>query len=140
MDQKISAVERQSWVDSFGATVSIACAIQCAIFPLLIGVLPLLGLGFLLGDEVETTFLVTAIVLGISSFVMGFRNHRRMYVFLFLVGALTLIFVGRQLVDQQLELPLVVSGSLVLATGHFVNRRLCRLCAECNPMQSAALE
>ena len=140
MDEKISAVERQSWVDSFGATVSIACAIQCSIFPLLIGVLPLLGLGFLLGDEVETTFLVTAIVLGISSFVMGFRNHRRMYVFLFLVGALTLIFVGRQLVDQQLELPLVVSGSLVLATGHFVNRRLCRLCAECNSQRAAEID
>ena len=139
MDEKFSAVARHSWIDSFGATVSIACAIQCSIFPLLIGVLPLVGLGFLLNDHVETIFLVIAIVVGIGSFAQGFRAHRRMYVLLFLAGAMTLIFIGRQSVDQEFELPLVVSGSLVLATGHFVNRRLCRLCAECNSKRSAEI-
>ena len=140
MDEKISAVERQSWVDSFGATLSIACAIQCSIFPLLIGVLPLVGLEFLLNQHVETFFLVTAIVVGIGSFAQGFRAHRRMYVLLFLAGAMTLIFIGRQLVDQEFELPLVVSGSLVLATGHFVNRRLCHLCVECNSKRAAEID
>ena len=81
MDEKFSAVARHSWIDSFGATVSIACAIQCSIFPLLIGVLPLVGLGFLLNDHVETIFLVLAIVVGIGSFAQGFRAHRRIYVY-----------------------------------------------------------
>jgi hypothetical protein len=140
MDEKFSAVARHSWIDSFGATVSIACAIQCSIYPLLIGVLPLVGLGFLLNDHMETIFLVTAIMVGIGSFAQGFRAHHRMYVLLFLAGAMTFIFIGRQSVDQEFELLLVVSGSLVLATGHFVNRRLCRLCAECNSKRAAEID
>jgi len=51
MAEKNIAVAPRAWLDSLGTTVSIACAIQCSLFPLLIGVLPLLGLGFLLGDE-----------------------------------------------------------------------------------------
>ena len=49
MDKNDSIVARAwLWIDSLGTTtVSIACAIQCSVFPLLIGVLPLLGLGFL---------------------------------------------------------------------------------------------
>lgn len=133
MGEKLSAVATHSWLDSIGAAVSFTCAIHCSVLPLLIGVLPLLGLSFLLDHEIESIFLVAAVVLGGSSFGVGFRAHRRMYVFLFLVGALTLIFMGRQLVDERLELPLVVGGSLVLAAGHFVNRRLCRLCSDCDP-------
>jgi len=37
------AVAPSSWIDSLDTTVSIACAIQCSVFPLLVGVLPLLG-------------------------------------------------------------------------------------------------
>ena len=57
MDKNVSALAPRSWVDSLGTTVSIACAIQCLVFPLLISVLPLLGLGFLLGDSVEKRYL-----------------------------------------------------------------------------------
>jgi hypothetical protein len=132
MGQKFFAAPSPLQLDSVGAAVSIACAIQCSVFPLLIGVLPLLGLGFLLDPQIESIFLVAAAVLGISSFAAGFRAHRRLYIFLFLAGALVLIFGGRKLVDESLELPMVVTGSLVLATGHFVNWRLCHRCTECD--------
>jgi hypothetical protein len=32
-----------SWLDALGTTVSVACAIQCAVFPFIIGVLPLVA-------------------------------------------------------------------------------------------------
>ncbi len=132
MGEKSSLVANRSWPDSMGATVSYACAIQCSVFPLLIGVLPPLGLGFLPDPQIESIFLVAAVVLGISSFAAGFRAHRRLYIFLFLAGALVLIYGGRKSVDESLELPMVVFASLVLATGHFVNRRLCHHCTECD--------
>ena len=139
MDEKLSVAATHSWLDSLGAAVSFTCAIHCSVFPFLIGVLPLLGLDFLLDREVEIIFLTAAVVLGVSSFGVGFRAHRRMYVFFFLLGALALIVMGRQLGDERLELPLVVCGSLVLAAGHFVNRRLCRLCSDCDPRRDSKL-
>ena len=137
MDEKVSLVAPQSWVDSLGASVSIACAIQCTLFPMLIGVLPLLGLGFLAGDGVEKGFLVTSIVLAVGSFSWGFRHHKNLYVFLFLVGGLLLIFTGRVWVDENSEISFVVSGALVLAAGHFLNRRLCRLCVVCEATRTS---
>jgi MerC mercury resistance protein len=131
MDEKVFATAPRSWIDSLGATASIACAIQCSVFPLLVGILPLLGLGFFLGDGVEKFFLATSVVVAVSSFTWGFRYHRRFYVFLFFVSAAALIIAGRLWVDERYEVPFVVSGSLILSAGHFLNRRLCRLCAEC---------
>jgi hypothetical protein len=131
MNHKSFHTALQSWVDSLGAGVSITCAIQCVLFPLLIGVLPLIGLGFLAQDGVETGFLAASIVLALGSFSWGFRQHRRRYIFLFLIGGLAPIFIGRAWVDEGLEISFVVPGTLALAAGHLLNRRLCRLCVAC---------
>ena len=131
MDEKVALAGPRTWMDSLGTTVSIACAIQCTFFPLLISVLPLVGLGFLTGDGVEQVFIVTSIVLAVGSFTSGFRHHRRFYILLFLVSGLTLIFTGRVWVADGFEIPFVVSGTLVLAAGHLLNRRLCQLCVDC---------
>ena len=137
MDKNASILAPRSWVDSLGTTVSIACAIQCSVFPLLIGVLPLFGLGFLLGDGVEKIFVTTSILIAVSSFSWGFRYHRRFYVFIFLISALALIAAGRLWVDEPYEIPIVISGTLLLASGHLLNRRLCRLCADCSSHERA---
>jgi hypothetical protein len=130
VEKNISSAPR-AWLDSLGTTVSIACAVQCTVFPLLVSVSPLLGLGFLVGDGFEKFFVVTSIVLAVSSFGRGFRYHRRFHIFLFLITAAALIIAGRFWVEDRYEIPFVVSGTLVLAAGHFLNRRLCQLCAEC---------
>ena len=120
-----------SWLDALGTTVSVACAIQCTVFPFIIGFLPLLGLGFLAGDGIEKVFLATSAVLAVSTFTWGFRYHRQLYIFLFLISGFALIFFGRFWVHEKFEILFVVSGALVLASGHLLNRRLCRLCADC---------
>ena len=53
------------------------------------------------------------------------------YSFLFLVSGLALMFTGRVWVADGFEIPVVVSGTLVLTSGHLLNRRLCRLCVAC---------
>lgn|SRR5688572_18404528 len=106
------------WI--LGMTVSFACAIQCTLFPLLTGVLPLLGLGFLAGAEIERILLMVSVVLAIGGFCFGFRYHKRYNIFMFLVAGLALIFTGRISVDESLELPFVVSGTLLLAVGPYL--------------------
>jgi hypothetical protein len=136
MDNKDSLAAPRSWLDSLGTTVSIACAIQCVLFPLLVSILPLLGLSFLAGDGVEKVFIVTSIALAIASFYSGARYHKNLHIFLFLIGGVTLIFVGRLWVHMNFEVPFVVSGTSVLAAGHLLNRRLCRLCSTCAEHQA----
>jgi MerC mercury resistance protein len=136
VDEKVSLVARQSWVDSLGASVSIGCAIQCTLFPVLIGVLPLVELGFLTGDGVEKVFLATSIILAVGSLSWGFRRHKNLYVVLFLIGGLLLIFTGRVWVDENSEISFVASGTLVLAAGHLLNRRLCQLCVVCEATEN----
>jgi len=131
MQEKISSMMPHDRVDSFGTTMSIACAIQCTLFPLMIGIFPLLGSSFLVGDRIEKIFLGTSIVFAVSSFSWGFRYHRHVYIFLFLISGLGLIFFGRFWVRRNFELPSVVSGALLIASDHLLNRRLCRLCNKC---------
>jgi len=104
------------------------------------GVLPLLGLGFFVGDGIEKIFVATSIIIAVSSFSWGFRYHRRFHIFVFLVSAVALISIGWLEIDELYETPIVISGTLVLAAGHFLNRRLCRLCKECADEQASASE
>ena len=119
MDKNDYVLAPRSWVDSLGTTVSIACAIQCSVFPLLIGVLPLLGLGFLLGDGVEkdichdfNPYSGQQLQLGIpipSSFLRFYFSHLRPGV----------DRPGHFWVDEPYEIPIVISGTLLLSAGHF---------------------
>jgi hypothetical protein len=98
------------------------------------------GLSFLAGDGVEKVFLVTSITLALGSFYSGVRYHKHLYIFLFLVSGMALIVTGRVWVDASFEIPFVVSGTSVLAAGHLLNRRLCRLCATCAEHQGRKFE
>src|SRR5690606_9739240 len=66
----------QRWLDRFGAAGSLACALHCALLPLLIAALPSLGLAIWLSDGVELGFVVFATLLGGFSLLWGYRRHR----------------------------------------------------------------
>jgi hypothetical protein len=124
----------RSWLDSLGAAVSVACAIQCAALPLLISVLPFSLLASILSfipsvllprSGLDRIALVSAISLAVCSFSWGFRLHRRVYIFVFLLCALGVLGAARY---SYYQLSFVVASALILAAGHILNRRLCRRC------------
>jgi hypothetical protein len=130
------------WIDSFGLAVSLTCAIQCAAlpflltmvsFPILVSVFSFIGPALALIGGIEKPLLAGAITLAIGSFGLGFRSHRRLRIFLFPVAALGLVLLGRLSANGWHQMPLVISGSLVLVAGHVVNRRLCRFDKACAP-------
>jgi MerC mercury resistance protein len=114
-----------------GACVSLVCAVHCLTVPFLVTVLPLAGVGVLLGGSLEILFIVASVVLATGCLCWGFRRHRRWRVFIVLGAALTMIAVGRFLASEPYELLFVFMGAVVLAAGHLLNRYLCLTCVVC---------
>jgi hypothetical protein len=120
-----------STIDRAGTAVSLACAVHCAAVPLLIGVLPLVGLQFLAHGAVEWALLFVATVLAIASCCWGVRRHGRRRVAFAFASALLLLIGGRFVVDSAHEWIPMVAGGVLLAASHVLNHRLCRACARC---------
>ena len=118
-------------IDLVGTCVSLVCAVHCLTVPFLMTVLPLAGLGVLLGGSLEILFIVASVILATCSLCWGFRRHRRWRVFVVLGAALTMIAVGRFLASEPYELLFVFIGAMVLAAGHVLNRYLCLTCVVC---------
>jgi membrane-bound ClpP family serine protease len=121
-------------LDRLGATASSACAIHCMITPLVIGILPALGIGFLAAPWFENSAVLGAICLAVVSLMHGYLHHRRFHaLWLLLIGAI-LLLSGRFVIGnsrQLIETPFVVLGGLALAGAHLINRRLCKACTRC---------
>jgi hypothetical protein len=119
-------------IDLVGTCVSLVCAVHCLTVPFLVTVLPLAGLGVLLGGPLEILFIVASVVLATVSLCWGFRRHRRWRVFVVLGAALTMIAVGRFLASEVYELVFVFVGAMGLTGGHLLNRYLCLSCVVCD--------
>lgn len=125
-------------LDKVGAAASLICAAHCALMPFVITLLPLLGLSFLANEGAEWTLLGLSALLGLSSLCLGFRQHRRGGVLIVLGAGLGLLVSGRVVEGRGAErigVPLVIAGGCVIASSHFLNRRLCLACRRCHPAQ-----
>ncbi|HEV7491260.1 MAG TPA: MerC domain-containing protein [Rhodanobacteraceae bacterium] len=113
--------------DRFGATASFLCAVHCALLPIIIAALPALGLSFLANHRFERGFIAFASVLATTTFIVGFRRHRRFHAFWFLVPGLSFLAAG-VIVDSDhsslLHAVLVSIGGTLVAVSHLTNLRL----------------
>lgn len=118
-------------LDRIGMVASCACAMHCALMPIVFGVLPLVGLGMLADERAEWVLIFIAIVIGAASLLPTYlRHHRRAMPLVLFAAGLTLIFIGKTLFEESatLEASMVVVGALAVALAHFINRRFCRDC------------
>ncbi len=123
----------QEFVDNTGACLSVACAIHCIAMPLLITILPLIGLGFLANERAELVLITGAIGLAIGSLAWGIRHHRSWRAYLILLVALVFITTFRTAVEGTFEVVFYSTGGILLASAHLVNRHLCNTCPTCEP-------
>ena len=121
-------------LDRTGATASFLCAIHCAIMPLLVTALPLLGLSFLASEPVEWVLLTCSVMLGSIALFIGYRQHRIGWMFGVLGVALVLLIGGRVAEERGIEgwgQALMVAGGLSMMSAHLLNRKLCHACPDC---------
>lgn len=109
------------WTDRVGGCVSMACAVHCALEPILI-LLPSIGsIGFLAKGTLEQIVLAGGLSLATASVFFGLRRHgKRRILFPFMMGTL-LIVLGRSGYTDPLKTGFVIFGGLAIAVTHVLN-------------------
>lgn len=129
---ELSKVESVRALDQAGMSASLACAVHCAVLPLLLAALPAIGLAWLDSPWVDWTMVVVATSLALRAHRGGFLVHRRclpaaVAVFGLLVIVITICLLKGSASQHYVQ----ASGAVVVASSHFLNRRFCRGCAVC---------
>ncbi|MBL8785299.1 MAG: MerC domain-containing protein [Deltaproteobacteria bacterium] len=118
-------------VDRLGAFLGLACAIHCIAMPLLLGVLPALGLSFLADHVFDLVIVILASIFAFFAARSGLRAHGDRRIVKGFAAAVLLLALGHLVGEESLvgRIPSVLGG-LTLATVHFLNlrasRRACR--------------
>ncbi|MEO8741930.1 MAG: MerC domain-containing protein, partial [Lysobacteraceae bacterium] len=124
-----SPLKHKALLDRVGATGSMLCAIHCAALPLVLAIAPAIGAGFA-SKSFEIGFIAFASVLGLTSLVIGYREHRVGRALLFLLPGMTLLWsavliepLHENLIAHAIAM---ASGGSLIATAHILNLRLLR--------------
>ena len=122
-------------LDRVGAIASLTCAVHCALMPLVLTLLPLVGLSFLADDRIEWLLVGFSALTGVTSLCLGYRKHRSRRALAVLSIGLAMLVAGRIAEQRHLGWPgvaVVVLGGLTIASAHVFNRYLCQTCKTCH--------
>ncbi len=110
--------------DAMGIATSVACAIHCALLPVLLTTLPIFGVNIIHNLFFEWGMIILAFLVGSYSLFHGFIKHHRSYlpVLIFSIGFIFLVL--KQFVLPYEYLLLAIAVTLII-TAHYYNYRLC---------------
>jgi len=112
--------------DAFGIAASVACAIHCAVLPLILSSLPLFGVNIIENQGFEFLMIALAFVVGVYSLYHGRKKHHHSYYPMLLFAAgISLLFIKSILHSHSLMLLLPSVALVVIA--HYLNYKLCRV-------------
>lgn len=112
--------------DKLGMSASVACAIHCALLPIVLTLLPIIGLEFLANPMIELSMIVLSIGLACIALISAYKKHRRAWPFVILMLGFSCIAMGHLIED--LESYLIPLGGLLIAMAHFINLKLTKTC------------
>ncbi len=112
------------------ALLSLACAIHCAAMPMLISILPLIGMQFLASHLLEGLLLAFGVGFGAYGVLRSyFTQHRDLRPVIALLSGVALITFGFFFASESLEPYFVSIGAIGIAIAQVLNMRSCRRCA-----------
>lgn len=111
--------------DALGIGASLACAIHCAILPLVLSSLPIFGINIIDNAAFEYFMIFLAFCVGCYALMHGFRKHHRKSLPLLLFTAGILLLFAKQHWHKY-ELYILPFAVIFIASAHFINFRLCK--------------
>lgn len=117
--------------DAIGIVASVACAIHCAILPLFLSSLPLLGINILHNPYFEGGMIFLAFCIGSYSLYHGFKRHHHQLLPLF-VFTLGFPFLVVKCFFVAYEKWLLIPAVLFIVSAHLMNYLFCRKANHCH--------
>lgn len=124
-------INKDNWMDRMSITATSLCAVHCIFLPVLLPVLPLLGLSVVAEDTFEHIVLLITLVMGFIALFAGFHKyHRKLYPFYSLaLGGI--VYASKHEVSESVQPYFIVVGASLIIFAHILNIRLCRSCKSC---------
>lgn len=113
--------------DAFGIATSVACAIHCAVLPLILSSLPVFGVELI--DNVGFEYLMIAIACAVGAYSLyhGRKKHHHSWLPLALfAGGIILLCMKIVLHKWSYQLWLLLPAVVLISLAHYLNYRLCR--------------
>ena len=119
--------------DMMGIAASVACAVHCAVLPVILTSLPLFGINIIHNSFFEWGMIGLAFLVGIYSLRHGYIKHHQnpLPMFVFLAGFLFLVL--KQFFSNQEYLFLTMAVFLIISA-HVINLRRCHSYRVTNPV------
>lgn len=117
--------------DALGIAASVACAIHCALLPMVLTSLPVLGINVINNTWFEVFMILLAAAIGSYSLSHGYRKHHHHKQALYIFGLGILMLILKQLFHPY-QLWFLVPAMLLIVSAHFINYRQCRKADNCH--------
>lgn len=135
---------KHNLLDKLGLATSLVCAIHCAVLPLVVGILPLIGMGFMAHGLFDWAMVGLAISVGSFSLLHGHKKHKKHAPICFFIPGIFIILISLFVLthedgcehSHEGEIPyhsiIMAIGGLLVAVSHFINMKLCKSCVTCH--------
>ena len=117
--------------DAVGITTTIACAIHCAVMPLLLTSLPLFGINIINNALFELAMIVLAFGIGAYSLYHGVLKHHHKWLPLIIFATGIALLILKQ-VFHHLDYIFLLPAVLLIVSAHMLNYRYCRQARHCH--------
>ncbi|WP_018615094.1 MerC domain-containing protein [Segetibacter koreensis] len=112
--------------DALGIAASVACAIHCALLPLLFTSLPLFGINIIENKIFEIIMVIVAFAIGVYSLYHGWKKHHHNYIPLLVFSAGFILLVLKLFFDAY-ENWLLLPAVIGIVSAHMINFRACKI-------------
>jgi len=112
--------------DALGITASLACAIHCALLPLVLTSLPLFGINIIENMAFEMGMIFFAFCVGSYSLYHGWKKHHHSIkpMVVFTTG---FIFLVSKQIWHEWQLWFLIPAVTLIVSAHVINFRSCRI-------------
>lgn len=117
--------------DALGIATSLACAIHCAVLPLLLTSLPIFGINIIENVPFEYLMIFLAFLIGAISLYHGYKKHHHRSGPFLMFGLGIALLLAKQ-TWHQWQVWFLVPAVISIVTAHFRNFQLCRRANHCH--------
>jgi hypothetical protein len=117
--------------DALGVTASVACAIHCAVLPLILSSFPIFGVEIIDNAFFEYFMIGLAFAIGIYALSHGRNKHHHSWLPMGIFAGGIACLIAKQ-VWHQWQLWFLLPAVVLIVAAHYINYRLCRSANHCH--------